>query len=176
MYKPIEIEALELGGILPAMQAMRLPKRAESDSWDEVDESYTPKTFLGEEDARLSGKLIRAGDDHAKALRGIIVWLKVKMQVGFMVEFETYRHGVECLSTSSTMHTDLKAMAGVELAEMKQIGLKDLVYTRILTISYQALRSMYFARRYHRHPDWRLFCKFVEELPYFKELIQAEKV
>lgn len=172
MYKPLEISLLEIGGFLPSMQAMRLPKKTECDSFN-----FDPILIaqLGENDANLASKLIRAGNDHAKALRGIVVWVKMKMQVGFMVEFETYRSGVECLSTSSTMHTNLKALSGKELAKAKQANLKDLVYTRILTISYQTCRAMYLARKNHRHPDWHIFCKFVQELPYFKELIQAKK-
>ncbi len=172
MYKPLEIKLMEIAGVLPTMKAMRLPLQSTSDSF-KFDPLVLP--HLGDEDQKLAGKLIRAGDDHAKALRGIVVWLEMKMQVGFMVEFETYRHGIECLSTSSTMHTNLKQLSGPALAEKKQAGLEDLVYTRILTISYQAFRSMYLARRYHRHPDWRVFCEFVEDLPYFKELIHPNK-
>lgn len=168
VYKPLEVLLLETAGLTSSMQAMRLPKGTCSDS-------FSNQTILGAEDAKLAGKLIRAGNDHAKALRGIIVWLEMKMQVGFMVEFETYRHGIECLSTSSTMHTTLKATSGIKLAEEKQKGLEKLVYTRIVTISYQALRSMYLARRFHRHPDWRIFCDFISDLPFFYELILAEK-
>lgn len=162
MYKPIKIELLEVAGLTQSMRAMRLPKRSKSDSFDGI---------LGEGDRLLAGKLIKAGDDHAKAMRGIIAWIKIEMQVGFMVEFETYRQGVECLSTSSTIHTTLKGMSGAELANKKQEGLKDLVYNRIVIISYQALRSMYKARRHHKHPDWHLWAKFTERLPYFDELI-----
>jgi hypothetical protein len=41
-------------------------------------------------------------------------------------------------------------------------------------MSYQALRAIYIARREHRHPDWRIFCKFIEILPSFKKLIYPE--
>jgi hypothetical protein len=159
-YKPLEVSLLDLAGVGAAMKAMRLPKGG------------VPGTQA--EDLALAGKLIRAGDDHAKAMRGIIVWLEMRMQVGFMVEFETYRHGVECLSTSSTMHGDLKGMRGYELAEAKQEALPDLVYHRIVCISYQALRSMFMARRGHRHPDWQRWCRFCKTLPYFNHLIMPE--
>ncbi|RKY40270.1 MAG: hypothetical protein DRP85_08890 [Candidatus Makaraimicrobium thalassicum] len=168
MYKPIEIEFLDFAGLIPSMRAMRLPKGTAMDTFEFDRETVAQ---LGGQDEALARNLILAGPDHAKALRGVIVWLEIKMQVGFMVEFETYRHGIECLSTSSTMHTSLSNVAGEELAEKKQAGLEDLVYTRILTASYQALRAIYLARRRHRHPDWRLFCSFIETLPYSKELI-----
>lgn len=91
-----------------------------------------------------------------------------------MLEFETYRYGVECLSTSSTMHGELKCLRGPELAAQKQAGLPEKVYVRRLKISYQALRRMYRARRKHRHPDWQIFCDWVEILPYFDKLIMPE--
>lgn len=169
-YVPLTIECLEVVGIEHSLRAMRLPKKSEGDSeWD-----YAPQITIGPNDAKLASNLIRAGADHAKAMRGVIAYLEINMQVGFMIEFETYRHGVECLSTSSAMHGELKDLTGPELAEQKQSDLPDKVYTRILTVSYQALRSMYKARKNHRHPDWRIFCKFIECLPYFDVLIYPE--
>lgn len=166
MYKAVELELQSVHGIQESMEAMRLPKKSKSD---------TIKGVLGVDDARLAGNLIRAGNDHAKAIRGIIAYIRIKMQVGFMIEFETYRHGVECLSTSSTMHNELKALSGEELANEKQKALNDLVYKRSITVSYQALRSMYKARRNHRHPDWQVFCDFIENMPYFRELIMPTR-
>ena len=146
------------------MKAMRLPKQSEGDS------SFN-SGVIGQKDLELASNLVKAGDDHAKAMRGIIVWMELELQVGFMIEFETYRHGVECLSTSSSMHNELKNLKGEELAEQKQADLPDKIYTRILTISYQALRHMYKARRNHKHPDWQIFCDFIETLPYAVSLI-----
>lgn len=160
-YTPLEIELLDFAGVGPSLQAMRLPKAQTG--------KHSPN-----DDFNLASKLIRAGNDHAKFARGIVVWLELKLQVGWMIEFETYRHGVECLSTSSAMHGELVGMEGPELAEKKQADLPDKVYTRIVMISYQALRSMYRARRNHRHPDWQIFCDFIETLPYFKQLIEAK--
>jgi len=157
MYIPLKVELLQLAGMGPSFEAMRLPLGSTSDGFSK--------------DIALASKLIKAGDDHAKAMRGIIAYVKIQMQVGFMIEFETYRAGVECLSTSSAMHMDLKNMSGPELAEKKQVDLPMKYYTRIATISYQALRNMYFARRNHRHPDWQIFCDWIEELPYAAELI-----
>ena len=170
-YKPLKIELLEIAGLWSSFKAMRLPKNSKGDSYwyssDEVD--------FGPKDEKLAGNLIRAGDDHAKAMRGIVAWIELEMQVGFMIEFETYRIGVECLSTTSTMHNELVGMSGTELATEKQLGLVDKVYKRIITVNYQALRRMYKQRRSHRHPDWAIFCDFVETLPYFEELILAKK-
>lgn len=167
-YIPLEVKTLQLAGKNVSMQAMRLPKNTISDT------KGVTGFPLGKKDAELAGRLIKAGNDHAKAMRGIIVWVELKMQVGWMIEFETYRHGVECLSTSSAMHGELKGLSGIELAEKKQDALPEKVYTRICTMSYQVLRNIYRARKNHRHPDWKIFCQFIEQLPLFEHLIYPE--
>lgn len=173
-YIPLEIVDHEVVGMLWALDAMRLPKMSQGDTiYHECDCcGFRDDVVIGVRDLRLASALVKGGDDHAKAIgRGIIVYMKIKFQVGWLIEFETYRHGVECLSTSSSMHIELKELKGVELAQMKQKGLVDKVYVRILHASYQALRHMYKARRHHRHPDWAILCNWIEGLPYSKELI-----
>ncbi len=167
MYIPLKIELLEVVGVDHSLRAMRLPFQSKKN----LNGTWKP-TF--QEDLKLAAGLIQKGDDHAKAIRGIEAYLQVEMQTGFMLEFETYRVGVECLSTTSTMHGELRGLRGTELAERKQAGLADHVYTRIVKASYQAIRNMYQARKKHRHPDWHIFCEFVEELPYFNNLIYPE--
>jgi len=39
------------------------------------------------------------------------------------------------------------------------------------TTNYQQLKTMYYQRRYHRLPEWREFCRWVEALPMFRELV-----
>jgi hypothetical protein len=46
---------------------------------------------------------------------------------------------------------------------------------RTVTLNYQVLRAMYFARRHHKLQEWHDFCAWVESLPYAKELICYEK-
>lgn len=43
--------------------------------------------------------------------------------------------------------------------------------TARLTTNYRCLKNIYYQRRYHRLPEWREFCKWVESLPYAKEFI-----
>jgi len=164
LYKPLHLDLLSddiLGCMFNALTAMRLPKC----SYD-----ATMKYSLAE-DLVLAAKLISAGEDHAKFQRGIRVQIYMKMQVGFMVEFDTYRIGIDTLSTSSTMHGDLSRLSGDTLAMHKQAGLSTQVYERIIDVSYQTLARIYKQRRNHRHPDWQVFCDFIEGLPYANELI-----
>lgn len=165
-YKQLEIKRYEVRGLLWAMRAMRLPKQSKGDSFEP---GYIGGP--GPKDLKLASNLVKSGDDHAKAMRGIVVWMEIDFQVGWMVEFVTYRIGVEDLSTSSSMHNELKNLKGEILASQKQDDLPDKVYTRILTISYQALRNIYKARRHHRHPDWAIMCDWIEQLPYAAYLI-----
>lgn len=46
---------------------------------------------------------------------------------------------------------------------------------RTVTLNYQVLRAMYFARRHHKLQEWHDFCAWIESLPYAKELICYEK-
>lgn len=41
---------------------------------------------------------------------------------------------------------------------------------RTVLLNYQVLKNMYFARRSHKLDCWVDFCKWVETLPYFKEI------
>lgn len=41
---------------------------------------------------------------------------------------------------------------------------------RTVQLNYQVLKSMYFARKNHKLDEWREFCKWIETLPYFKEI------
>lgn len=45
---------------------------------------------------------------------------------------------------------------------------------RTVQLNYAVLRNMYHARKNHKLDEWRDFCKWVEQLPYAKELICDE--
>ena len=44
---------------------------------------------------------------------------------------------------------------------------------RTVTLNYEVLLNMYFARRRHKLEEWRDFCDAVMELPYFREIAEA---
>ena len=43
-----------------------------------------------------------------------------------------------------------------------------------MTTNYQQLKTIYYQRKNHRLPEWRTFCKWIETLPYFKEICLGE--
>jgi hypothetical protein len=168
MYKPLKVELMSVCGILESLAAMRLPKKSQSDT------TWRVVGVIGPKDTHLAGSLIKAGDSHAKAIRGIVAYIRVEMQIGWMIHLDTYKVGVQVLSTSSTMHDELRDLRGPELAAEKQRGAAEKVYIRIFTANYQALRRIYLQRQNHRHPDWPIFCRFIESLPHFNTLIMPE--
>ena len=92
----LNIITLEVAGIGPAIHAMRNPM----DSWAKSD---TVQGKVGEKDKELSEKLSRAGTEHCKHLRMIMVWADITAPRYWWNEFDTYRAGVEKVSCS-TMH------------------------------------------------------------------------
>ena len=124
-------------------------------------------------DISLLTKLVKAGDEHAKVLRGIIVYAKITMPVFVWCEMECYRAGHERLCSESTMHIDMKGLSGEELVKAKSEMPMGKELTKIDFFSYQCLRNIYKQRRHHRLPHWHTFCDWIKTLPFAEELITA---
>lgn len=92
----MQIKTLEVAGFHSALKAMRNPM----DSWAKSD-SHTGR--VGKKDRELSMKLAKAGTEHAKHLRMVMVWSDITAPRYWWTEFDTYRIGVEKVSCS-TMH------------------------------------------------------------------------
>jgi hypothetical protein len=88
-------------GFEDAIYAMRLPL----DSHNKSDSYYDSKGIyhIGEEDKKLSMKLIKAGSDHRKHIRLMKVGFTVELPLYLMKELDTYKIGTDWV-TSSTMH------------------------------------------------------------------------
>jgi len=114
----MNITTLDVHGMMPAMHAMRNPMN----SWDRSDtymalkkaeemtdpgpifKIFEPEgVMVGENDKTLSMKLQKAGPEHCKHLRMIMVWADIEAPRYWWQEFDTYRQGVEKVSCS-TMH------------------------------------------------------------------------
>ena len=89
---------------------------------------------------------------------------------------------------------DVKKMANniienMERLRQKYLETKDVRYwkelirwlpeswlqTRTWTANYAVLRNIYFQRKDHKLSEWHQFCKWIESLPYAKELITITK-
>ena len=68
--------------------------------------------------------------------------------------------------------TDLMVQKYLEILYSNPAGFE---LTARMTTNYRCLKNIWRQRRTHRLPEWRKFCKWVETLPYAKELICYEK-
>lgn len=124
-----------------------------------------------DKDLSLLQTLVKRGDEHAKVVRGIMVWAKITAPVYWWCEEETYRMGHERLASESTMHIDCRGLAGSELQEAKSAIPMGKELTKVDMFSYQALRKMVMQRHDHRLPEWHQFIDWIKTLPLAEELI-----
>lgn len=140
--------------------------------------------------------LVKAGDSHAKVMRMVMVWLRIDAPRFWWSEFDTYKIGTVAMS-ESTMHTlakgklspvdfegedvdpeylskinaKIKSKASIE--SIKKMLPESFLQCRIVMTDYQTLRHIYFDRRNHRLPQWKVFIQAVESVPYFAELVSV---
>ena len=97
----MKIENLQAFNFEGAFRGMRNPMN----SWKNSDSIFSDNKhfILGECDLRLAQRLIRAGGEHRKFLRQIIVSFDLTAPLYFWKEFDTYKIGTVANSTS-TMH------------------------------------------------------------------------
>lgn len=97
MIKVENIEVFNLGG---AIRSMRNPMN----SWDKSDTDFSKENVtLGENDKCLAQRLIKAGSEHRKFLRQIMISFDVVAPTYWYLEFDTYKVGVTSNSCSK-MH------------------------------------------------------------------------
>ena len=201
----LEITHTSVMNLENAMRGARNPLNswAKSDSFYDEDGNYV----LGENDAGLGTRLCRAGSDHRKFIRQIIVSADITAPLYWWKEFDTYKVGTVANSTS-TMHkiqakafsredfshdhmteTALACLDGViaclEEQRLHFIETKDKSYwydmiqllpssynqMRTVTMNYEVLVNIYYARRHHKLDEWHTVCRWIESLPYAKEFI-----
>ena len=195
----MKIETIEIAGLAGALTALRLPfgKEVRSDitanmlsSMKEQDidikkiddeyqatfhklphiESHTD-ILIEPKDLTLMQTLVKRGDEHAKVVRGIMVWAKITAPVYWWCEEETYRMGHERLASESTMHIDCRDLSGEELVQAKSAIPMGKELTKVDMFSYQALRIIAKQRWNHRLPEWHVFVDWIKTLPFSHELI-----
>ena len=180
-------------------------------SWAKSDSFYdgAGQYVLGPNDLDLAVRLCRAGSDHRKFLRQILVSMDITAPLYWWKEFDTYKVGTVANSTS-TMHkihakpftledfsTDHMTPASLEqferfLGYLEQVRLRyldtkdkahwyDLIqllpssYNQMRTVSlnYEVLANLYYARRSHKLDEWHTLCDTILALPYARQLLGA---
>lgn len=181
--KDFSVTTLEIGGLVGAFSALHLPfgkdcgsiagSACEMDSRGQL--TYSSFITPSDGDMSLLEKLRSHGDEHAKVLRGIMVWCEINAPRYWWQEMATYRIGSEQLSSESTMHIQGKGLSQDELVEMKENLPEGFMQKRIWMFSYQTLGRVYRQRKNHRLPQWRLFCDWIRSLPCSELIVGAEK-
>jgi len=182
-------------------------------SWNRMDSEYNEEGeyILGPNDLGLAKRLRKAGGDHRKYIRQILVSVDITAPLYWWKEYDTYKVATVANSTS-TMHKihsksfELEdfshdrmtegtlAFMETVVAELEKIRLRyietkkkedwyDLIQLlpssynqmRTCTLNYETLINIYFARRSHKLEEWHAFCRWIETLPYAKELIIGEE-
>ena len=159
----MKIETIEVAGLAGALTALRLPFGKEVRSRIETDNYWNdgmdrPTAIWHNEtdieldtyDEILMQTLVKRGDEHAKVVRGIMVWVKITAPVYWWCEEETYRMGHERLASESTMHIDCRGLSGEELVKAKSAIPMGKELTKVDMFSYQTLRKMVMQRPWTR--------------------------
>ena len=204
----LHVERSEVFNFEGAIRGMRNPLN----SWGKSDSKWENGQYVvGEEDYGLMTRLCKAGSDHRKFMRQIMVSLDITAPFYWWKEFDTYKVATVANSTS-TMHKIHSKPFGLEdfscdhLTEPAMEALKNLMVfledcrlkfvetkdkaewyniiqllpesynqTRTITMNYENLLNMYFARRSHKLEEWQTYCDWILSLPYTKELFLQDK-
>lgn len=97
----LKIENPSVEGWIPALRGMRNPMN----SWDKADtQHYEYNHFeLGSNDRSLMERLVKAGTDHRKFMRMIVVYVDITAPLYWWKEYDTYKVGTVA-NSCSTMH------------------------------------------------------------------------
>ena len=181
------ISNVKVYGLGESLKAAKYPKAV---NIDHLDGSVKPfHTALAK-----SGM----GQGHDNFLLGIVVQFDLTFTIKAWAEAERY-HFLDIVSSQSTMHkihqmdisgNCIEYVSPVIIEEVERLkkaynddatpeNFLKLVYsvpvgfklTAMMTTNYRQLKTIYYQRRTHRLPEWREFCKWIETLPMFKELI-----
>ena len=182
----MKFDKTEVFGMESAIRGMRNPLESwhKSDSYWGNNEYNLESYVLGENDISLMQKLIKAGTEHRKFLRQIIVSVDITAPLYWWKEFDTYKVGVTANSTS-TMHKIASkpitmdcfengemiysfTIAELEMNRLKYLETKDKnewkrlivnlpsswLQTRTVTMNYENVRTMIHQRTNHKLIEW----------------------
>lgn len=205
----LTVERISVMNFENAIRGARNPMNswAKMDSYYDEDGNYV----LGENDMSLATRLAKAGSDHRKFLRQVMVSMDITAPLYWWKEFDTYKVGTVANSTSTMHKIQAKSFSRedfscdrmsedclaaldavilylegerVKFVETKEkqhwhnmIQLLPSSYNqmRTVTMNYEVLINIYYARRHHKLAEWHVLCEAIENLPYAKDLILVKK-
>lgn len=205
----IKLEHTQVMNLEGAIRGARNPMN----SWNRMDSFYdeSGRYILGPNDLDLAKRLCRAGSDHRKFIRQILVSVDITAPMYWWKEFDTYKVGTVANSTS-TMHKlhakpiEIDDFSHDHLSDEAKDALQTLILflekrrqtfvetkdkaawydliqllpssyeqKRTVTMNYENLLNMYYARKNHKLEEWHVYCDWILTLPYTKELFLETK-
>ena len=160
----IQIENIEVFGFEAAIRGMRNPLN----SWEMRDSCYSPHCLLGQNDKRLMKKLARAGSEHGKYARMIIVTMDITAPLYWWKEYDTYKVGTVA-NSCSTMHKihakefTLEDFSHEHLLEGSDVDCSDVVGKSVLEhviFSLNIYRGLYLSTK-----DKKYWWQMIQLLP-----------
>lgn len=167
----MKFENTEVWGFGHAIRGMRNPKqshdRSDSEYTYEYDEGgwCSKDLIVGKNDLKLMQKLIKAGSEHRKFLRQIMVSCDITAPLYWWKEFDTYKVGTVANSTS-TMHKLASTPITMDCFEMddffpndEKVWIADMWKENIHRM--ETLREMYNATKDKRY--WKELIRLLPE-------------
>jgi len=187
----MKINNIDINGIANSIKASKYPFSTDIETVNDTLTNTVKKLACS-----------KKGEGHYQFLTGINVSFDLTFSIKAWIELERYRF-VYFVSSQSTMHrivvfdiekqcneyVDDRIISIVEELKKEYNKTKNtddylkLLYsipagfelTARLTTNYRQLKTIYSQRKNHKLPEWRMFCRWIEGLPYFAELIGDEK-
>lgn len=143
----IKVSDIAVYNMANAFRGMRHPLESYEES-DSILYQDPYKFVLGDKDRKLALKLIKAGSDHSKFMRQILVSVDITAPLYWWKEMDTYKVSTVANSTS-TMHTIHKNGITTDLFSFDEVKGIDIDYCVYL----ESLRQQYIQTKDKKY--WR---------------------
>ncbi len=162
----LKVERISVMNMENAIRGARNPMN----SWDRMDSYYDEdgNYVLGECDLSLGKKLAKAGSDHRKFLRQIIVSMDITAPLYWWKEFDTYKVGTVA-NSCSTMHKlasrdlTLDDFSCEHLFDKKAVSKRSFSPKMLLKITIDTINE--YRREYVEKPNKDLWWQMIQLLP-----------
>lgn len=150
----IKVEEWQVCNMKNAIKGMRNPLN----SWENSDTFYSiGGCSIGDNDLQLAQKLVKAGTDHSKFMRMIMVSMDITAPLYWWKEFDTYKVGTVA-NSCSTMHT----------IHTKPFTLDDFSHDKLNWVALDRLRCLVTALE-----TYRLFYNDTKDKKWWYTIIQS---
>ena len=163
----IKIENFEVVGWEHAIMGMRNPMN----SWDKSDSklysvAYDDGVYVGTNDLDLMKRLVKAGTDHRKFMRMIVVYADITAPLYWWKEFDTYKVGT-VRNSCSTMHKITAKEFTIDDFSHEHLIVASLNSLKRTIDDLNACRDGYLNEDISNYPEWKkeIWWQLIQLLP-----------